>query len=180
MTCSTCRQSIINDICGCGCGSCKPFATPTPSFHCDSPPPAPACGTRIVDGVEYPVYHSVHPLIPLVRNRYPELIQALGKCCNCEEAIDQELAKYLTAAETMTSTCGFPGQRYFEGVMLYAMARIELVAAVARQNSMEDAMIGKGRFVDLKPKRLEDMPSWQLREELKVKRFATFSNAWMQ
>jgi hypothetical protein len=172
---------------GCGCSdTCKPFATPTPNFHCGAPPmPLPLCYREECPGIEgtklIPMWHATHPLIPMATSQCAGLAGLIMSCepnC-CDDRADQILACELANGELNTSTCGFPGTKYFDGVILFAAAKIELKADHALWMSSRMAAAAHGYNFTMAAPKLTDQPSWQLREQLKVTRFVNFSNAYL-
>jgi hypothetical protein len=153
MSCSTCHSSITNDICGCGCGSCKPFTTMSGCYHCPPPPPIEPCEYRQFEGVKIPVWHSLHPLIPMFKSCYGNLLM---NGCGTDEDNEKDLACLLSQAEFTFSTCQFPGESYYRAMILWVAAMLEFREAVAEWRSTKAAMIALGtNFSSPKPK-LED------------------------
>jgi hypothetical protein len=173
-----------DDFCGCGTRQCKPWATPTPNFHCGAPPsPPPLCYCEECPGQPdtklIPVWHPVHPLIPMAKLQCNGLIERLLLCSEAaENEIEAALGAQLLSAELNTSTCGFPGDRYFQGVILFAAAQLELRFDHDQWMSSRMAMSANGNNFTMPAPQLSNQPSWQLREHLKVKRTINFSNAY--
>lgn len=122
MPCSSCNQSSSHGVCGCGT-SVFPKYTPQPNcHHCPNPPLIPSCGCN---GDGEPVWHPIHPLIPMARYMLCGRISCLD---------DEQLACNLRLAETLYSTCLVSDERYYHLIIYHALAIEELVSRIELYN----------------------------------------------
>lgn len=123
MSCGNCNQQYSGGICGCG-SSFAPAYTPQPNcHHCPTPPPIPPCGCN---GDGSPVWHALHPLIPMARYMLCGRVSCLD---------DDQLACNLRLAETLYSTCRLAGERYYHAIIYHALAMNELATRIDLYNS---------------------------------------------
>jgi hypothetical protein len=166
--CSSCGGNVVDDICGCGSGHCAPFAA-TASCHCCPPKPEPPpCGWRVVDGVRVPVYHPIHPLLPQLVSSCGGKLKALGYCLPLNDEEIAGIACLLRAAEQSVTTCQFPGDTYYQGLIYRTMAEVEFARLYSLWESAMVGAIGQGKTVDYsKAPTLEVTYHGQLYEKLK-------------
>jgi hypothetical protein len=151
--CSSCKQDIIRNCCGCGCSTCKPFEVPTRCRHC---PPAPAiepCGYRVLDdGTQVPVWNPSHPLIP----RFREMYMTNTPESSCNNLTDGMIANYLRMTEPYFNTCRFAGDLYYQAIMLRTASLIEYDELIGLYRASLAASIATGSKSNMKfPKREE-------------------------
>jgi hypothetical protein len=136
MSCSTCNDQITNSLCGCGT-SCPPRFEPCirGGLHCPPPPPIMPCGYRQEDGRPVPVWHSVHPLIPMLKRCYGS---DLGdKCGLDDDEFEREIACGLRAAELTISHCKYRGEKYYHALIYQMLANRELKRLYSDYNAMQ-------------------------------------------
>lgn len=141
MSCNSCNNSIIDDVCGCGTSKCKPFSVPYSHETCPPAPPIPPCGYRLLeDGTKVGVWHPIHPLIPRMKEQYP----VISGSCDNDGYEDINLGRYLKISETYANTCRYPGDVYYQALMLRAASLIEYDEALSLYKASKASMIASG------------------------------------
>jgi len=163
MGCSNCSQDVIKNCCGCGSSTCRPFAVSVRCRHCPPPPPIEPCGYRVLDdGTQIPVWNASHPLIP--RFREMDRTNIPTSCGN--ELSDQMLANYLMMCEPYANTCRFPGDLYYQAIMLRAASLIEYDELLQLYRASLSAAIATGNKSNMKFPRRDETFYGQLLSDL--------------
>jgi hypothetical protein len=109
--------------------------------HCPPAPPIEPCGYRTLDdGTQIPVWNASHPLIPRFREFY---MSNTPSSCN-NDLTDKMLANYLTLSEPYYNTCRFPGDLYYQAIILKVASLIEYDELIALYRASLAAAIAVG------------------------------------
>ena len=95
----------------------------------------------MVDGIEYPVWNSVHPLIPMFLECYSSVLPS----CKSETETVDILKCLMLQAEKSYNTCMFGGDEYYRVLCLHVAAGLELAQALLEYRSMKIGAAAAGR-----------------------------------